>query len=726
MTSREEPWWIHFRGRHQRLWLSRRRVKKQFFTITSITTILQVLFSQDMSRVSILKWDDPQYTIFDPQPTSQIIAEIDFELNSEARLTQSQEEDVSLESQKPQCLKTPESVTASEREAHSLTHMPFRSWCTICQRAKGQHQHHKGNQKLTSVIQLDHSFYKVPGETQNIKVLTFVETITSMSGAVIVPDVSKSGCRQNTQEVYCCQRVHKISSTMWRSFRTSSSSRTSRSGDVIAYSDQSSVQSSISRDCWTVSQDVVWSSQINQDWACRSSQYRRRSSRCCFHAVDHSTCDFSDQSFLSQIRWEDLIWEGVQEASEVTDCSFWGTCSRSHSVTNPSSKVADSGLTSKVIRALVRQGCHHRHAHRHTHGWSSPQVLRTRTITRLTREDQFKLEEFKKFKIAVHESSVVHKEDSYDQMLFKDLVRKFLLQQRNQVTFESSESDSRVIHSPDPLQESSSQGAPSVPSGEGANSSDQGIPHPPGLPQPFRRRITGKQPPSEFEINMITSLKQGILEINEDSVNSDQREEDQELQLLQDLRLQEWYQGDLQGYSEKEVKEAIKKELVSLSSVGHEVYDPVPLNLLSSEDQAKIIESRWVIGPRSGQLKARFVGKGYTQVIDKESNYAHTPQATTLKIILLMSQIHKWSLCVCVRCGLSISQYTHRWIKRIHSCSGTARDSTSRANCLEAQTSALWSQRFTEIMASSFESSPQKPQGFTNEVRSMHVHRYGF
>ena len=59
------------------------------------------------------------------------------------------------------------------------------------------------------------------------------------------------------------------------------------------------------------------------------------------------------------------------------------------------------------------------------------QILRTRAITRLTREDQFKLEEFKKFKIAVHESSVVHKEDSYDQMLFKDLVRKFLLQQRN-------------------------------------------------------------------------------------------------------------------------------------------------------------------------------------------------------------------------------------------------------------------------------------------------------
>ena len=138
--------------------------------------------------------------------------------------------------------------------------------------------------------------------------------------------------------------------------------------------------------------------------------------------------------------------------------------------------------------------------------------------------------------------------------------------------------------------------------------------------------------------------------------NCDQSEADRELQLLQDVRLQEWYQGDLQGYPEQEVKEAIKKELISLSSAGHEVYDPVSLNLLSSEDQAKIIESRWVIGPRSGQLKARFVGKGYFQVIDKESNYAHTPQATTLKVILLMSQIHRWSL-LCVRCGFSVSQY---------------------------------------------------------------------
>ena len=32
-----------------------------------------------------------------------------------------------------------------------------------------------------------------------------------------------------------------------------------------------------------------------------------------------------------------------------------------------------------------------------------------------------------------------------------------------------------------------------------------------------------------------------------------------------------------------------------------------------------------------------------------------------------MSQIHKWSLCVCFRWGFSVSQYADRWIKGIHS-----------------------------------------------------------
>ena len=54
------------------------------------------------------------------------------------------------------------------------------------------------------------------------------------------------------------------------------------------------------------------------------------------------------------------------------------------------------------------------------------QILKTRTITRWVRENQFNVEEFKKFKVATRESNANYKEDYYDQMLVKDLAQKIL------------------------------------------------------------------------------------------------------------------------------------------------------------------------------------------------------------------------------------------------------------------------------------------------------------
>ena len=268
-------------------------------------------------------------------------------------------------------------------------------------------------------------------------------------------------------------------------------------------------------------------------------------------------------------------------------------------------------------------------------------------------KDQFKLDELKKFKVAeVLESGVLHMEDSYDQLLFKDHVRKFLLQQRLQVTFESWESDSRVSHSPDSLSgffrswswEQFVQ--PSEPLVQIKEYLDL-----PGRSQPTEHQariwITGLATPFRLPKSIWThhSSKESCWSMDT-LVKSDPSEEDHRSTVASRSKVPRRISKDTQRRKSDEV---IKKELISLSSVGHEVYAPVTLNLTiidSSEDQVKIIESRWVIGPRSGQLKARFVGKGHTQIIDKESKYAHTPQATTLKIILLMSQIHRWSLWV--------------------------------------------------------------------------------
>ena len=141
-----------------------------------------------------LRWSDPQFTTLDKQSASNIIAEIDDKIISDSRkriLEEESQEDLSQQAQVPHCLKDPSTPSSAERELHELTHLPLRSWCKVCQRTKGlQGQHKHQSRKKSSVIQLDHSFYKVPGSVQNLKVLTFIETSTSMCGAVIVPDLS--------------------------------------------------------------------------------------------------------------------------------------------------------------------------------------------------------------------------------------------------------------------------------------------------------------------------------------------------------------------------------------------------------------------------------------------------------------------------------------------------------------------------------------------------------
>ena len=146
---------------------------------------------------------------------------------------------------------------------------------------------------------------------------------------------------------------------------------------------------------------------------------------------------------------------------------------------------------------------------------------------------------------------------------------------------------------------------------------------------------------------MLQDIKENHLPIGKDQVNADHQEAQVEEELLQGLILQEWYQGDLQGYSADQIKQAITKELKQIGPQGHDAYDPIPLSHLSPEERRSIIESRWVIGPRPGsELKGRFCAKGFKQVISRDDKYASTPQATTLKLILLMSQIHSWEIAV--------------------------------------------------------------------------------
>ena len=87
------------------------------------------LIIQGSIKGSILQWEDPEYTAFDSQSTNQIIAEIDFEVNSESHLNISvgEDDDSNHEANLAQCFSTPDTVSATDKEAHSLTHMPLQA-----------------------------------------------------------------------------------------------------------------------------------------------------------------------------------------------------------------------------------------------------------------------------------------------------------------------------------------------------------------------------------------------------------------------------------------------------------------------------------------------------------------------------------------------------------------------------------------------------------------------
>ena len=65
------------------------------------------------------------YTIFEPAPLENFTEE-------------PEQETFDVTARKPKALTSPLEPTQQERELHNLTHLPYRSWCEICVKAKGK------------------------------------------------------------------------------------------------------------------------------------------------------------------------------------------------------------------------------------------------------------------------------------------------------------------------------------------------------------------------------------------------------------------------------------------------------------------------------------------------------------------------------------------------------------------------------------------------------------
>ena len=98
-------------------------------------------------------------------------------------------EDVSGECRWMRHAQNPKMPSDEEREAHALTHLPFRSWCPHCVGGRGQElPHHKS--KEDPLLPEFHMDYCFPGDeegTSPMKVLVMRERTSRMLLAVVVP-----------------------------------------------------------------------------------------------------------------------------------------------------------------------------------------------------------------------------------------------------------------------------------------------------------------------------------------------------------------------------------------------------------------------------------------------------------------------------------------------------------------------------------------------------------
>ena len=116
-----------------------------------------------------------------------------FELATQLVYTDAQPEGEDFTAQKPKTFPVPVEPTSEERRLHELTHLPFRSWCSTCVRAKSKQSHSLPVKDSQPVIQVDYGFLTSSLDPdQQTTALHAVDVITKLGMSVVVPRKGRS------------------------------------------------------------------------------------------------------------------------------------------------------------------------------------------------------------------------------------------------------------------------------------------------------------------------------------------------------------------------------------------------------------------------------------------------------------------------------------------------------------------------------------------------------
>ena len=69
------------------------------------------------------------------------------------------EHGISEDAIRPRALASHVAPTATERALHNMTHLPFRSWCAVCAKAKSKSYEHRRLKLKSPLVQIDCAFW---------------------------------------------------------------------------------------------------------------------------------------------------------------------------------------------------------------------------------------------------------------------------------------------------------------------------------------------------------------------------------------------------------------------------------------------------------------------------------------------------------------------------------------------------------------------------------------
>ena len=154
--------------------------------------------------------------------------------------------------------------------------------------------------------------------------------------------------------------------------------------------------------------------------------------------------------------------------------------------------------------------------------------------------------------------------------------------------------------------------------------------------QSLQRPRTPEPPATRMRINAVTVTTKRGEKITTTSCE-DEQEAETEKALLEPMV------HNTEGLDKKKTIEGMTHEIEQMKKQG--VYTEVDINDLTPEQQATIIESRWVLGDKGDKVRARIVAKGYTEHIeDADAIYASTPIFCILRILLTIAMVRQWTI----------------------------------------------------------------------------------